>query len=437
VTRPHDPNAIVFGTEGFQAPEVASVGPSIASDIYTVGRTLAVLILNFVFHEGRYLYELPPPAEEPLFERWESLYRFLLKTTAADPAERFQSADEVVPQLYGVLREIAAVTEKRPHAAASVHFSGDQLPNLFAELGDALDVTAPTWRALPSLVVDPSDPAAPYLVNQPRISPAEDIRALDEAVAAGHVSETVEVRLRKARSMIDAGTDAEPVLALVEADNPWEWRAHWLRAVWAISQGRFTEAADLFSRVWTDQPGELAPKLGLALAAEGAGELARAAQLYELVCTVDDNYVSAMFGLARVRAAGGDQAGAVQAYGLVPTSSAVYIDAQLAAAKSRVASAASPHDLVVAASTVDRLLLDDDTRLHAHAEILDAALTGVRAASWPIDPNARVLEVAFEERSLRRALEQTYRDLGRAARTASERTRYVDLANSVRPVTVF
>jgi serine/threonine-protein kinase PknG len=437
VIRADDPNAIVFGTQGFQAPEVASVGPSVAADIYTVGRTLAVLILNFVFHEGRFLNELPPPAEEPLFEQWESLYRFLLKTTAADPAERFQSADEIVPQLYGVLREIVAVTERRPHAAASVHFSGDQLPNLFAELGDDLDVTAATWRALPALVVDPTDLAAPYLTNQPRIGPIEDIRALDEAVAAGHAPDTVEVRLRKARSMIDGGTDPQPVLALVEADDPWEWRAPWLRAVWALSRSQFAEAADLFSHVWTDQPGELAPKLGLALAAEGAGENARAAQLYDLVCTVDDGYVSAMFGLARVRAAGGDRAGVVQAYSLVPTSSAVYIDAQLAAARSRVAASSSPDDLVVAASTIDRLLLDTDTRLRAHAEILEAALAGLQSASWTVDPSVRLLDVGFDERSLRRALERTYRDLGRAARTAADRTRLVDLANTVRPVTVF
>ncbi|MDP9260402.1 MAG: protein kinase, partial [Actinomycetota bacterium] len=35
VIRADDPDAIVFGTEGFQAPEVASAGPSVASDIYT------------------------------------------------------------------------------------------------------------------------------------------------------------------------------------------------------------------------------------------------------------------------------------------------------------------------------------------------------------------------------------------------------------------
>ena len=437
VIRADDADAIVFGTEGFQAPEVASAGPSIASDIYTVGRTLAVLILNFVFHEGRYLYELPEPADEPLFQKWESLYRFLLKTTAHDPADRLQSADEVAQQLYGVLREIVAATEKRPYAAASVHFTGDQLPNLFADLGDKLDVAAATWQALPALVVDATDSAAPYLLNLPRINPTEDIRALDDAVQSGRVQETVEVRLRKARSLIDAGTDPQPILELVAADDPWDWRATWLRAVWALSRSEFATAAQHFSSVWTDQPGELAPKLGLALAAEGAGEFDRAAQLFELVSTVDDGYVSAILGLARVRSALGDRAGSVAAFERVPTSSAVYIDAQLAAARARVSGSTTPHDLVVAAATVDRLLLDADTRAIAHAEILEAALTGIGASTWPDDPNIELLGVALDERSVRRALESRYRDLGSAARSHAERLRLIDRANAVRPVTVF
>ena len=437
VIRADDPDAIVFGTEGFQAPEVSAAGPSIASDVYTVGRTLAVLILNFVFHEGRYLYELPEPADEPLFQRWESLYRFLLKTTAHDPGDRFQSADEVAQQLYGVLREIVATTQKRPYAAASVHFSGDQLPNLFADLGDKLDVTAATWRALPALVVDATDLAAPYLVNLPRISPAEDIRALDDAVQSGRVQETVEVRLRKARALIDSGESPQPMLDLVVADDPWEWRATWLQAVWALSQSQYADAAAHFSSVWTDQPGELAPKLGLALAAEGAAEFDRAAQMFDLVCTVDDSYISAIFGLARVRSATGDRAASVAAFERVPTSSAVYIDAQLAAARARVTASATPQDLVVAAATVDRLLLDADTRAMVHAEILEAALAGIGSSTWTIDPSTELLGVPLDERSVRRALEGRYRDLGRAARSSAERMRLVDRANAVRPVTVF
>jgi serine/threonine-protein kinase PknG len=438
VIRADDADAIVFGTEGFQAPEVATTGPSIASDIYTVGRTLAVLILNFVFHEGRFQFELPTPSGEPLFAEWESLYRFLLKATAPEPADRFPSADEAAEQLYGVLREIVARIDKRPRPAASTHFSGDQLPNLFAALGEQLDVTAPTWRALPTLVVDGTDPAAPFLVNLPSIGPDDDLRALDEAVQSGRVPDTVEVRLRRARGLIEAQQDPQPVLDLVLGDDPWEWRAGWLSGVAALSRADHAAAADHFSRAWTEQPGELAPKVALALAAEGAAEPERAAQLYELVATVDDDFVSAILGLARCRWTLNDQAGAVSAFEQVPTTSAVYIDAQLAATRARVGqSSAAPAELVAAAATVDRLLLDAETRATLHAEILEAALGGLLAARWPADPRASLLGSPLDERGLRLALERTYRDLGRAAHDPRERVRLVDRANAVRPVTVF
>jgi serine/threonine-protein kinase PknG len=115
----------------------------------------------------------------------------------------------------------------------------------------------------------------------------------------------------------------------------------------------------------------------------------------------------------------------------------VYIDAQLAAARARVNGPTTPQDLVVAAVTVDRLLLDADTRATVHAEILEAALAGIASATWTVDPSVELLGVALDERSVRRALESKYRDLGRAARSPAERLRLVDRANAIRPVTVF
>ncbi|MBK9202115.1 MAG: hypothetical protein IPL73_06700 [Candidatus Obscuribacter sp.] len=44
----------VFGTQGFAAPEVAKVGPSVSSDLYTIGRTLALLVFDFVGYQGKY-----------------------------------------------------------------------------------------------------------------------------------------------------------------------------------------------------------------------------------------------------------------------------------------------------------------------------------------------------------------------------------------------
>jgi serine/threonine-protein kinase PknG len=61
-------STVHFGTKGYQAPEVAESGPSVASDLYTVGRTLAILCADFEDRTTKYEYTLPGPAEIPLFE---------------------------------------------------------------------------------------------------------------------------------------------------------------------------------------------------------------------------------------------------------------------------------------------------------------------------------------------------------------------------------
>ena len=52
VRRLDDPDAAIFGTVGYQAPEVPKTGPTVASDLYTVGRALAVLILDWPGWQG-------------------------------------------------------------------------------------------------------------------------------------------------------------------------------------------------------------------------------------------------------------------------------------------------------------------------------------------------------------------------------------------------
>ena len=49
----------LYGTPGYQAPEIVKTGPTIATDIYTVGRTLAALTLNLRTRNGRYVDGLP------------------------------------------------------------------------------------------------------------------------------------------------------------------------------------------------------------------------------------------------------------------------------------------------------------------------------------------------------------------------------------------
>ena len=436
VMRADDHDAAIFGTQGFQAPEVATTGPSVASDLYTVGRTLAVMMIRFVFHDGPYLYAMPGRDREPLFAQWESLHRFLLRACAFHPDDRFQTAAEMGEQLRGVLREMVAVNEGKPRTATSSLFEVDQLANLLMTSADGYDVSRPDWRVLPSSRVNEADPAAPFLLGLPEQDPARAIGLLDAGVAADQVEPTLEVHLHRAREMVGARRDPHRSLVEVERANPWEWRAVWYRSIHQLQQGHATEAAEGFSKVWTELPGESAPKLAVALAAEMAGEYERAAEVYELVSSADAAYVSAAFGLARCEHHQGDSQGVVEAFSRVPASSAAHYDAQVATARALVSGGTngqpSMAELEAASSTIERLQLDAAERATLSADVYERALAGVMGGT--IAPgSSTMLGRELNELSLRRGLEDTYRTLGRLATDPGERIAYVDKANRVRP----
>src|SRR6185369_6247716 len=99
---------------------------SVASDLYAVGRTLAMLILNFRGNRTEYRHRLPPVVDHPPLARYDSLYRFLRKATAELPDDRFTSADEMHDELLGVLREVVAAEGGRPAPAPSRVFTPDR-----------------------------------------------------------------------------------------------------------------------------------------------------------------------------------------------------------------------------------------------------------------------------------------------------------------------
>ena len=111
----------IYGTKGFQAPEIVKTGPTVATDIYTLGRTLAKLTVDLP--NNRYAESLPDPGEVPVLERYESFYRLLQRATNPRPAQRFSSADEMATQCKGVLREILAEQTGVPRPGTSVLFS--------------------------------------------------------------------------------------------------------------------------------------------------------------------------------------------------------------------------------------------------------------------------------------------------------------------------
>ncbi|MFD9599391.1 tetratricopeptide repeat protein [Streptomyces sp. NPDC059970] len=139
VRRMDDDESAIYGTVGYQAPEVAEVGPSVASDLYTVARTLAVLTFDFQGYTNVFVDSLPDPDNIEVFRTYESFYRLLVRATDPDPARRFASAAEMAEQLTGVLREVVSLQTGRPRPALSTLFGTEVRvtdTQLFAELTD-------------------------------------------------------------------------------------------------------------------------------------------------------------------------------------------------------------------------------------------------------------------------------------------------------------
>ncbi|MEU7482832.1 tetratricopeptide repeat protein [Streptomyces sp. NPDC042319] len=138
VRRMDDHESAIYGTVGYQAPEVAEVGPSVASDLYTVARTLAVLTFDFQGYTNVFADSLPDPEHIEVFRRYESFYRLLVRATDPDPARRFADAEEMAEQLTGVLREVVALQTGEQRPALSQLF-GPELRVVDTELMPAVD----------------------------------------------------------------------------------------------------------------------------------------------------------------------------------------------------------------------------------------------------------------------------------------------------------
>ena len=150
VRRMDDDESAIYGTVGYQAPEVAEVGPSVASDLYTVARTLAVLTFDFQGYTNVFVDSLPDPDNIEVFRTYESFYRLLVRATDPDPARRFASAQEMAEQLTGVLREVVSVQTGRARPSLSTLF-GPELKVTDTELFGTLagDVSRLGVRTIP------------------------------------------------------------------------------------------------------------------------------------------------------------------------------------------------------------------------------------------------------------------------------------------------
>ncbi|MEW2295671.1 tetratricopeptide repeat protein [Streptomyces sp. NPDC006743] len=165
VRRVDDEESAIYGTVGYQAPEVAETGPSVASDLYTVGRTLAVLTFDFQGYTNVFVDCLPDPDTVEVFRRYESFYRLLVRATDPDPDRRFASAQEMAEQLTGVLREVVSLRTGRARPALSTLFGPETKvtdTELFPPLeGDVSRLGARARRGRGSPAAAPAPGAAP------------------------------------------------------------------------------------------------------------------------------------------------------------------------------------------------------------------------------------------------------------------------------------
>ena len=371
VRRIDDDKSPIYGTVGFQAPEVAKDGTSIASDLYTVARTLAVLIFEFKGYQNAFETTLPSPTDVPIFAQHDSLYRWLLKGTAPQSEDRFQTADEMRDQLLGVLREVTAAVA----GGAVTRSTPSRLFETPAVAGDRLD-----WADLPVVAVEQQDPMASWLASVTAENPADRLQALSSAPEqtvgggdgqrlrgdGGRPAAAGVDDLRCASSATIRGSGAACGCMASSPLPP---------AITPVRSRRSTASTGSCPASWRRSwrwPGRA--RLG--------GEAEVAAQMYSQCARTDAAYVApAQFGLARLAAAAGRRDEALAAFDRIPPTSRAYGDARRQRAlllASSDGSADPLDDLAAAADELDQAALDPAGRTALRIQILTSALAHVR-----------------------------------------------------------
>ncbi|MCV7282757.1 protein kinase [Mycolicibacterium flavescens] len=445
----------LYGTPGYQAPEIVRTGPTVATDIYTVGRTLAALTLKLRTRKGRYVDGLPE--DDPVLVEYDSFARVLRRAIDPDPRRRFAGSDEMSGQLLGVLREVVAKDTGSPKPGLSTVFSPTRstfgIDLLVAHTDVYLDGQVHSERltaqeivkALPVPLVDPTDVGAPVLsasvVSQP-------VQTLDQLRAARHgaldsegidLSDSVELPLMEVRALLDLGDVAKASRKLDDLAERvgWTWRVIWFKAVSELLTADYDSATKHFTEVLDTMPGELAPKLALAATAELAGT-SDAGKFYNTVWSTDNGVISAGFGLARAQSAAGERDAAVKTLDKVPAMSRHFTTARLTSAvtllSGRSASEITEQQIRDAARRVEALPDTEPRVLQIRALVLGTAM------DWLADNTAstnHILGFPFTEHGLQLGVEASLRALARVAPTQAHRYALVDLANSVRPTSTF
>jgi serine/threonine-protein kinase PknG len=431
VRRIDDLDGDIYGTVGYSAPE-AGAGPTLVTDLFTIGRTLAILIATIPDFGTTNQYQLP--SDLPIFIQHESLYRWLLKATATDPTDRFQTAAEMADQLLLVLHEAVAIETNKPQPLKSQLFSGDRLTNK----DHILEPVVADYHQLPVPFMSPTDPAFSEILNAPS-EIHQQHKAYQTLVAK--YPQSIEALLKLASCETDLGfvafKEIDLHLQAAEKLDPWDWRVLWYRGRAALAHQQYLLAIDCFNQIYADLPGEIAPKIALAMAAELHKDQAAALRLYDRVCRIDPNYSTAVFGLARCLQVSHQRPAAVQALSLVSHNSSLYHKAQVQATNFMIQADHQPPglaELFQASENLNNLSIGEMERYQLSIKILNTALEFSKTNQAKLPSDHPIPSWLYEERQIRQKLEQVLKSMARLS-SGSDRIALVDKANQIRPRT--
>ncbi|WP_374610130.1 tetratricopeptide repeat protein [Gordonia sp. (in: high G+C Gram-positive bacteria)] len=477
----------LYGTPGFQAPEIVKTGPQIATDIYSIGRTLAVLTVPMEMRNGRYVDGLPAASKTPVFRNNPSYYRLLQRATAPDPADRFVSAEEMSTQVLNVLRETVAVHTGVPRPALSTVFTPQRstfgtdlmlapVDGFFdpdqAAFYDPVDIA----NALPVPLVNPLDPAASLLTSAALSDPRQTLDSINTARAEGfaslfggrpvknaHPSREIDLAEARAHLQLDDVDTALALLQEVRAHHGDSWRVEWYMGICALMNDEPELAYERFDEVLGAMPGEVAPKLAVAGTAELIGRwladekgpaksAEKISKLYDVaqhhyhdLWLTDHSIVTAAFGLARLAVAAGDIDAAIQPLDEVPATSRHFNTARataiIALVHGRPTSQVTREQIAEAARRLEQIPDTEPRKARMLLIVLGTALGWIHDnpddAKQDNEPST-LLGFPFTEYGIRTGTERSLRQLARLTRTNRDhRFMLVDLANYVRPNTLF
>ncbi len=428
VRRWDDPDAAIFGTVGYQAPEVPRTGPTVASDIYTVGRALAVLILDWPGWTSADVDKLPDRAAHDVLVEHDCLWRFLERACATDPAERFVDADEMADALHGVLSQVAASEDSQPRPRTSGRYSPPR-PRLDGR----------GWQALPS----------PLLPNHPRLANrVAGVADGDPHAVVSMVGEDEELSWADiaavTRALCELGDfpAADSVVGRLDSGTPDAAKfsavidnvRSYLHGLSALAAGDGARAARFFDDAYASAPGEAACALALAVALVASGDRTRleeAADLFEQVAVADPSWAPAISGLAGTLEALDRRADAARVLTAVPPLHPLRIEALTVACRTM---AAGPYDPEVAAAAAERVrAAQPGARTAAEAELAAALFAAALAALTRGEQVNDIGDVQAEPAALARGAEAALLDMAAATPDSHRRHDLLDDAARTRP----